>query len=73
MTFRETSEITAVDDDGNKKTLQTDERRYMPVEITWRLKTLGFQQIDICGAHLGEFSREHKLTVKDFEMLVIAE
>ena len=73
MTFRQTGEMTAVDDDGNKKTLQTNERWYMPVEITWLLKTLGFKQIDICGAHLGEFSREHELTVKDFEMLVIVE
>ena len=73
MTFRETAEITMVDDDGNEKTLQTNERWYMPVEITWLLKTLGFKQIDIYGAHLGEFSREHKLTIKDFEMLVIAE
>ena len=73
MTFRETSEITAVDDNGNEMTLQTNERWYMPVEITWLLKTLGFRQIDICGAHLGEFSRKHELSVKDFEMLVIAE
>jgi 2-polyprenyl-3-methyl-5-hydroxy-6-metoxy-1,4-benzoquinol methylase len=73
MTFRETAEITIVDDDGTEKTLQTNERWYMPVEITWLLKTLGFKQIDIYGAHLNEFSREHELTVKDFEMLVIAE
>ncbi|MHC4477894.1 MAG: class I SAM-dependent methyltransferase, partial [Planctomycetota bacterium] len=32
MTFRETSEITAVDDNGNEMTLQTNERWYMPVE-----------------------------------------
>jgi ubiquinone/menaquinone biosynthesis C-methylase UbiE len=73
MTFRQTGEMTAVDDDGNEMILQTNERWYMPVEITWLLKTLGFKQIDICGAHLGEFSREHELTVKDFEMLVIVE
>jgi len=72
MTFRETAEIKVVDDNGNEKILQTNERWYMPVEITWLLKTLGFKQIDIYGAHLGEFSREHELTVKDFEMLVIA-
>jgi hypothetical protein len=54
-------------------TLQTNERWYMPVEITWLLKTLGFRQIDISGAHLGAFSRKHELSVKDFEMLVIAE
>jgi SAM-dependent methyltransferase len=73
MTFRQTSEMKAVDDDGNEMTLQTNERWYMPVEITWLLKTLGFKQVDICGAHLGEFSRKHELSVKDFEMLVIAE
>jgi len=72
MTFRETAEIRVLDDDGAEKTLLTNERWYMPVEITWLLKTLGFKQIDIYGAHLGEFSREHELTVKDFEMLVIA-
>jgi len=33
---------------------------------------LGYKTIDIFGARLGEFSREHKLTAKDFEMLVIA-
>ena len=72
MTFRETSELTAVDDDGNEKVLQTNERWYMPVEISWLLKTLGFTQIDIYAAHLGDFSREHELTINDFEMLVIA-
>ena len=72
MTFRETAEIAMFDDDGTEKPLQTNERWYMPVEITWLLKTLSFKQIDIYGAHLGEFSREHELTVKDFEMLVIA-
>ncbi len=45
----------------------------MPSEITWLLKTLGFTKIEIFGARLGEFSRDHKLTTEDFEMLVIAE
>lgn len=73
MTFREMAEITVVDDNGNEKTLQTNERWYVPAEINWMLRMLRFNKIDIYGAHLGEFSREHKLTVKDFEMLVIAE
>jgi ubiquinone/menaquinone biosynthesis C-methylase UbiE len=73
MTFREMAEITIFDDNGNEKVLETNERWYMPTEINWMLWTLGFKQIDIYGAHLGEFSREHELTVKDFEMLVIAE
>ena len=73
MTFRESSEMKFVDDDGNEKAIKTSERWYMPIEITWLLKTLGFKKIDIFGAQLGKFSRNHKLTIKDFEMLVVAE
>jgi SAM-dependent methyltransferase len=73
MTFRESSEMKFVDDDGNEKIIKTSERWYMPIEITWLLKTLGFKKIDIFGAQLGKFSRNHKLTIKDFEMLVVAE
>ena len=72
MTFREHSIVEFEDDSGNKKTLECNERFYVPCEITWLLKSLGYKTIDIYGAKLGEFSREHKLTTKDFEMLVIA-
>jgi len=73
MTFRDHN-ITEVEDDlGNKKTLECNERYYVPVEITWLLKTLGFKKIDIFGAKLGQFSRNDKLTTEDFEMLIIAE
>jgi hypothetical protein len=44
----------------------------VPSEITWLLKTLGFETIDIFGAKLGAYSRNDKLTTEDFEMLVIA-
>jgi hypothetical protein len=37
------------------------------------LKTLGFKKIDIFGAKLGAYSRNDKLTIEDFEMLVVAE
>ena len=50
-----------------------NERYYVPCEITWLLKSSGFKKIDIYGAKLGAFSRNDKLTTKDFEMLVIAE
>ena len=73
MTFRDHNTVEFEDDDGNKKTLECNERYYVPCEITWMLKSLGYTIIDIFGARLGEFSREHTLTVKDFEMLVIAE
>ena len=73
MTFRD-RKITVVEDDaGNKKELECDERYYVPSEITWLLKILGYKKIDIFGAKLGAFSRDDKLTAEDFEMLVVAE
>jgi 2-polyprenyl-3-methyl-5-hydroxy-6-metoxy-1,4-benzoquinol methylase len=73
MTLRQQSTITFVDDDGQKKELQCDERYYVPSEIDWMLKSLGFTTIDIYAAKLGAYSRENPLTTEDFEMLVIAE
>jgi len=73
MTFREQSTIEALDDLGNRKELLCNERYYAPSEITWLLKTLGFEKIDIFGARLGAFSRNDRLTTNDYEMLVIAE
>jgi len=73
MTFRDLN-ITEVEDDfGNKKELECNERYYVPSEISWLLKTLGYKKIDIFGAKLGAFSRNDKLTTEDFEMLVVAE
>ncbi len=73
MTFRDHNITEITDDDGNKMTLECNERYYVPSEITWLLKSLGYQKIDIFGARLGQFSREHSLTTEDFEMLVVAE
>jgi SAM-dependent methyltransferase len=73
MTFRDFN-ITEVEDDlGNVKTLNCNERYYVPSEITWLLKSLGFTRIDIMGAKLGAFSRNDELTTEDFEMLVVAQ
>jgi SAM-dependent methyltransferase len=73
LTFRDRSTTVIVDDRGKRKELSCDERYYVPSEITWLLKTLGFKKTEICGARLGAFSRADKLTADDFEMLVIAE
>jgi len=73
MTFRDYNITEFEDDDGNKKELQCNERYYVPSEISWLLKTLGYIKIEIFGAKLGAFSRNDKLTTEDFEMLVIAE
>ncbi|HNW88598.1 MAG TPA: class I SAM-dependent methyltransferase [Bacteroidales bacterium] len=73
MTFRDKN-ITEIEDDlGNKKTVECNERYYVPSEITWLLKSLGYNKIGIFGAKLGAYSRNDPLTTEDFEMLVIAE
>lgn len=73
MTFRDHNITEVEDDNGNKKSLDCNERYYVPSEITWMLKSLGYNKIEIFGAKLGAFSRNKKLTTEDFEMLVIAE
>jgi hypothetical protein len=60
MTFRDYNIIEIEDDFRNKKTLEFNERYYAPCELTWLLKTLGYKKIDIFGARLGQFSRDHK-------------
>jgi 2-polyprenyl-3-methyl-5-hydroxy-6-metoxy-1,4-benzoquinol methylase len=73
MTFRDHNTTEIIDDLGNKKSLECNERYYVPSEITWLLKSLNFKKIELFGAKLGAFSRNDKLTTEDFEMLVIAE
>ena len=73
MTLRAHNTAVFEDDAGNKKELECNERYYLPSEITWLLKTLGYKKVDIMGAKLGAFSRKDKLTPEDFEMLVVAE
>jgi len=73
MTSRDHNLTKFSDDDGLEKELKCNERFYVPPEITWLLKSVGFKTIGIFGARLGAFSRKHKLTTNDFEMLVVAE
>ena len=73
MTFRQYSKASFTDDNGKIMDLECSERYYVPSEISWLLKSLGFKRIDIYGARLGAFSREDNLTTEDFEMLVVAE
>jgi 2-polyprenyl-3-methyl-5-hydroxy-6-metoxy-1,4-benzoquinol methylase len=73
MTFRERASLTFTDDVGRTETIATNERYYTPPEMRWLLETAGFDRVEIFGARLGAFSREHPLTTEDFEMLVIAE
>ncbi len=72
MTFRDHNITELEDDSGKMIKLECNERYYIPSEITWLLKSVGFLSVEIFGAKLGHFSREDKLTPDDFEMLVIA-
>jgi hypothetical protein len=72
MTFRDHNITEVEDDSGNNRVLECNERYYVPSEITWLLKSLGYQKVEIFGARLGAFSRSDRLTTEDFEMLVIA-
>lgn len=72
MTFRESSIFNIEDDLGKKKTIHCNERYYVPSEITWLLKTLNFEKIEIFGSNLGAFSRNDSLSPDNYEMLVIA-
>lgn len=73
MTFRDHNITEFTDDSGNKINLECNERYYVPSEISWLLKSLGFNKIEFFGAKLGDFSREDQLTTEDFEMLIISE
>ena len=72
MTFRDHSTYETTSDSGRKVVLKCNERYYVPSEVTWQMGSLGFWDIGIYGAHLGHFSRKHKLTTDDYEMLVVA-
>jgi hypothetical protein len=71
LTLREESSFEITKDNGQKEKLLCDERYYMPSEITWLLKSIGFSDIEIYAACLGNFSRQAELTDNDYEMLVI--
>ncbi len=73
MTFREQTELTFTDDDGQSQTITANQRYYTPPELRWLLQTAGFAKVDIYGCKLGQFSRADALTTEDFEMLVVAE
>ena len=73
MTFRDFSTLSINDEKGEAREYKCNERYYVPPEITWLLKSLGFKTVEIFGARLGAFSRDDSLTTEDYEMLVIAQ
>jgi SAM-dependent methyltransferase len=73
LTFRDKYQMEIEGDDGKKMNLNCNERYYVPSEITWLLKSLGFNEIGIYGCEIGAFKRDDPLTTEEYEMLVIAE
>jgi len=71
LTFRDYSVFETADDNGNKKIIKCNERYYVPSEINWILKSIGFKNISIHGCETGIFSRGKALTTDDFEMLIV--
>ena len=72
ITLRERLVLKAKDDDGRKMTIKCDERYFMPSEISWYLKSLGFRKIGILGCDVGHFSRKKRLTPENFQLMAIA-
>jgi SAM-dependent methyltransferase len=72
LTFRMRSRVKTVDREGRPIEIDSDERWYIPPELTWLLKQAGFASVEIFGARLGAFSRADALTPDDFEMLAVA-
>jgi 2-polyprenyl-3-methyl-5-hydroxy-6-metoxy-1,4-benzoquinol methylase len=72
ITLREHLALKLKDDDGKLMNLRCNERYYMPSEISWLLKSIGFKGIEIFGCETGKFSRKQKLNPGNFEMLVVA-
>ena len=58
MTFRDHGIEVIRDDFGNKKEIETNERYYVPGEISWLLKSLGYRKIEIfSGKGRGVFQK----------------
>ena len=73
LTLYEHSICKKVDDDGNTELIKCVERFYMPSEIRWYLKSLGFKTVEIFGCPLGKWDRNIPLTRDEFEMLVVSQ
>ncbi|WP_321299992.1 class I SAM-dependent methyltransferase [uncultured Sphaerochaeta sp.] len=72
LSMRDHNTTSFTDDNQKEHSITSNERYYIPSEITSILKQLGFTAIEFFGAHLGAFSRKDLLSTEDFEMLVVA-
>jgi 2-polyprenyl-3-methyl-5-hydroxy-6-metoxy-1,4-benzoquinol methylase len=71
-TLRMRAQVDFTDDAGVTRRLETDERHYLPSELTWYMHTLGMRNTSVFGGTVGDF-RKCPPTPEHFELLVLAE
>ncbi len=71
-TLRTRSVVDFTDDEGVTRRIETDERHYLPSELTWYMHALGMERCSVCGCMPGNFQKRPP-TPNDFELLLIAE
>jgi SAM-dependent methyltransferase len=71
-TLRMRSRVDVTDDAGVTRHLETDERHYLPSELTWYMHMLGMRNASVFGCTVGDF-RKCPPTPEHFELLVLAE
>ena len=71
-TLRMRSQVDFTDDAGVTRRLETDDRHYLPSELTWYMHTLGMRNASVFGCTVGDY-RKGPPTPEHFELLVLAE
>lgn len=72
LTLRVRLVMDFTDDAGVTRRLETNERHYLPSELTWYLHSLGMTNTAVHGCTVGNYQKRLP-TPDDFELLVIAE
>jgi len=72
VTLRTRSTVDFTDDAGVTRRLDTNERHYLPSELTWYMHSLGMAHAAVYGGTVGDFQKRPP-TPDDFELLVVAE
>jgi hypothetical protein len=70
--MRTRSVVDFTDDAGVTRRIETNERHYLPSELTWYMHSLGMERASVFGCTAGDFQKRPP-TPDDFELLVIAD
>lgn len=72
LTLRTRSVLDFTDDAGATHRIETNERHYLPAELTWYMHCLGMERCQVWGCTVGNFQKRPP-TPEDFELMVMAE